>query len=229
MRYFENASRGRKRSRTPEGDQVEDAGEQPKRPRTESEPAMSGALPTADVQPEAVKDASSQEPIVEEPLPSVDQPVETTNKPTPHAHPPAARLRMTVTSGFYVRSLCHDLGLACSSLGLMSSLVRSRQGDYTLNQNVLEFQDLDKGSAVWEPQIQKQLEDFMETEGWEAVELEDNEAWEEKKGELMKKRREEDREISYKGGGRGKGKGNWKGKGNGARHHYSKKMNGTRD
>jgi tRNA pseudouridine55 synthase len=230
--YSNNASRGRKRSRTPEDDQVQDAGEQPKRPRTESEPAMSGALPSTESHAEAVDDTTAQEPAgssIETPLPSEGQPAETTSEPTSQTHPPAARLRMTVTSGFYVRSLCHDLGLACSSLGLMSSLIRSRQGDYTLNQNVVEFEDFDKGSAVWEPQIQKQLESFMETEGWEVEELEDDEAWEEKKGELMKRRKQEDRETSYRGGGRGKGKGNWKGKGNGSRHHYSKNMNGARD
>lgn len=47
--------------------------------------------------------------------------------------PPAARLRMTVTSGFYVRSLCHDLGQAVGSLAIMSELVRTRQGQFSLN------------------------------------------------------------------------------------------------
>jgi tRNA pseudouridine55 synthase len=247
--YTKNASRGRKRSRTPEGDQVQNAGEQPKRPRTDSEPAMSGALPSQDAQAEGGVDTAATEAIpdlsAEAPVPSEETPAENveqasemdveaptthpteadnTNDNTPQPQPPAARLRMTVTSGFYVRSLCHDLGLACSSLGLMSSLVRSRQGDYTLNENVVEFADIEKDPETWEPQIQKQLEDFMKQEGWEAEELEDDETWQAKKSELMKRRREEDRETSYRGGGR---KGNWKGQGKG-RNHYSKNMNGER-
>jgi tRNA pseudouridine55 synthase len=244
-----HARRGRKRSRTPESDHVDNAGEQPKRPRTDSEPAMSGGLPSDEVPVETASEALTEETrtdtVVEAPVPVEEQPAETVveaaqieadtttteNKgqgsaagSTPQPQPPAARIRMTVTSGFYVRSLCHDLGLACSSLGLMSSLIRSRQGDYTLDQNVVEFSDLEKGPEVWEPKIQKQLEEFMEKEGWEAEELVDDETWEEKKSELMKRRKEDDRNTSYRGGG--KGKGNWKGKGGG--NYYSKNMNGGR-
>ncbi|KAJ4339167.1 pseudouridine synthase pus4, partial [Ascochyta clinopodiicola] len=93
--------------------------------------------------------------------------------------PPAARLRMTVTSGFYVRSLCHDLGVACGSLGIMSSLIRTRQGDYALGgANVLEYADLEKGPDVWEPQVERLLSSFMEREGWGEV-FEEHEWWEE--------------------------------------------------
>lgn len=66
---------------------------------------------------------------------------------------PAARLRMTVSSGFYVRSLCHDLGAAVGSLGLMAALERSRQGEFELGKNVLEFEDLEKGEDVWAPKL----------------------------------------------------------------------------
>jgi tRNA pseudouridine55 synthase len=236
--------RARKRSRSPHGDQVENAGEQPKRPRTDSEPAMSGGLPVEHTATETAIEPgiteSTAEKAVEAPVPAEEKPVETvaeaefveaptetsnqepTNDSSPPPQPPAARIRMTVTSGFYVRSLCHDLGLACSSLGIMSALIRSRQGDYTLNDNVVEFSDLEKDPEIWEPKVRKQLEDFMEKEGWEAEELEDDEAWEEKKADLMKRRRENDRDTSYKGGNRGKG--NWKGKGGG--NYYSKNMNG---
>jgi tRNA pseudouridine55 synthase len=78
--------------------------------------------------------------------------------------PPAARLRMTVTSGFYVRSLCHDLGEAVGSLGIMSSLVRSRQGDYVLGENVLEWEELEKGEDVWGEKIESMLADWQEKE-----------------------------------------------------------------
>lgn len=72
---------------------------------------------------------------------------------------------MTVTSGFYVRSLCHDLGEAVGSLGLMSSLVRSRQGDFELGKNVLEYEDLTRGEEVWEPKVKAMLEEWQEKEG----------------------------------------------------------------
>jgi len=75
----------------------------------------------------------------------------------PQPKPPAARLRMTVTSGFYVRSLCHDLGAAVNSLALMSSLVRTRQGDFELGKNVLEYSDLTKGEEVWGPKVEEML------------------------------------------------------------------------
>jgi tRNA pseudouridine55 synthase len=249
--YAKNASRGtKKRSRSPENDSVDNAGDQPKRPRTDSEPAMSGALPSQEDSAAPAKDVAMEEPTaesttestVEATIPAEEKPAETveaaiqadedapsiepttTDATTPLLSPPAARLRMTVTSGFYVRSLCHDLGLACSSLGLMSSLIRSRQGDYTLGQNVVEFSDIEKEPEVWEPLVQKQLEEFMQKEGWEAEELEDDEAWNEKKGELMSRRRDDDRNTSYKGGNRGKG-GGWRGKGKGG-NRYSKGMNG---
>jgi tRNA pseudouridine55 synthase len=81
---------------------------------------------------------------------------------------PACRLRMTVTSGFYVRSLAHDLGTTVNSLGLMSSLVRTRQGDFELGQNVLEYNDLAKGEDEWAPKVGNMLADWRENEGIES-------------------------------------------------------------
>ncbi|KAG9190962.1 tRNA pseudouridine55 synthase [Alternaria panax] len=246
------ARRGRKRSRSPENDHVEGAGQQPKILKTDFEHAMSGALPTEDVPTEGASAKNNAMGVsVEAPVPteekaaaSVEQAeatedsstttqkidVEATSTTASAAtsasipQPPAARLRMTVTSGFYVRSLCHDLGLACNSLGLMSSLIRSRQGDYTLGQNVLEYSDLEDASK-WEPQLQKQLEEFMEKESWEVEELDDDESWEVRKKELMESRKDSDREKSYRGGGN---KWNSKGKGKYGRNGYSKKMDGGR-
>jgi tRNA pseudouridine55 synthase len=255
------AKKSRKRSRSPESDHVEGAGQQPKVPRTDTEPAMSGALPSQEVSNEAfiTQDACTEttiaEPTIaeptteasipteENPAPSIEQAAaqestaqpttDATTSPEPKPQPPAARLRMTVTSGFYVRSLCHDLGLACSSLGIMSSLVRSRQGAYTLNQNVLESSDLDD-PAKWEPQLQKQLEHFMQEEGWEAEEVEDEETWQSRKKEVMEQRGEDDRDRAYRGGGN-KGKwnnaGGWNNKGKGkwgGKNSYSKNMDGGR-
>ncbi|KAI9768235.1 MAG: hypothetical protein M1840_005065 [Geoglossum simile] len=74
--------------------------------------------------------------------------------------PPAARIRMTVTSGFYVRSLCHDLGHAVGSMGIMSELVRTRQGKFSLKENVLEYDDLIKGEDEWGPKIDEMLSNW---------------------------------------------------------------------
>lgn len=73
---------------------------------------------------------------------------------------PAARIRMTVSSGFYVRSLCHDLGVAVGSLGLMSTLVRTRQERFFLGKNVLEYDELAKGEDVWAPKVLEMLSEW---------------------------------------------------------------------
>ena len=74
--------------------------------------------------------------------------------------PPAARLSMTVTSGFYVRSFCHDLGQEVGSLGIMSELIRKRQGDFNLGENVLEYGELEKGEDVWAPKVERLLAEW---------------------------------------------------------------------
>ncbi|KAL9599752.1 MAG: hypothetical protein Q9219_003635 [cf. Caloplaca sp. 3 TL-2023] len=74
--------------------------------------------------------------------------------------PPAARLSMIVTSGFYVRSFCHDLGKAVGSLGIMSELVRTRQADFKLGCNVLDYEDLQKGEEVWAPKVERMLDEW---------------------------------------------------------------------
>lgn len=83
-------------------------------------------------------------------------------KTTPSKGPPAARLRMTVTSGFYVRSLCHDLGAAVGSAALMAKLERTKQGDFELGKNVLEYEDLEAGEKVWGPKVEAMLDDWYE-------------------------------------------------------------------
>lgn len=74
--------------------------------------------------------------------------------------PPAAKLRMTVTSGFYVRSLCHDLGAAVGSAALMAELERTQQGQFELGKNVLEYSDLERGESVWGPKVEAMLDDW---------------------------------------------------------------------
>jgi tRNA pseudouridine55 synthase len=81
-----------------------------------------------------------------------------TDAPPKEVGPPAARIRMTVTSGFYVRSLCHDLGEAVGSQAMMAELIRTRQGQFELGQNVLEYGDLKKGEDVWGPMVEAMLD-----------------------------------------------------------------------
>jgi tRNA pseudouridine55 synthase len=76
--------------------------------------------------------------------------------------PPAAKLRMIVTSGFYVRSLCHDLGEAVGSAALMAELTRTRQGEFELGKNVLDYTDLEKGEEVWGPKVEAMLDKWAE-------------------------------------------------------------------
>ena len=78
--------------------------------------------------------------------------------------PPAAKLRMTVTSGFYVRSLCHDLGTAVGSAALMAELERTQQGQFELGKNVLEYSDLEKGEGVWGSKVEGMLDEWCQRE-----------------------------------------------------------------
>ena len=77
----------------------------------------------------------------------------------PHT-PLAVRLRMTVTSGFYVRSLCHDIGKTLGSAAVMAALSRTRQGDFALGHNVLDYAVIDKGENVWGPKVKDALEEW---------------------------------------------------------------------
>ncbi|KAH6689590.1 tRNA pseudouridine synthase B [Plectosphaerella plurivora] len=88
--------------------------------------------------------------------PSADAPLPWTDK-----GPAAARIRMTVTSGFYVRSFCHDLGQKVGSAGLMAELSRPRQGDFSLGVNCLEYADLSKGEKEWAPKVSKLLAEWQ--------------------------------------------------------------------
>ncbi|KAL7948999.1 pseudouridine synthase [Trichoderma barbatum] len=87
-----------------------------------------------------------------------DSPDESTPPPWSDEGPPAARIRLKVTSGFYVRSFCHDLGTKLGSAGLMAELARVRQSDFTIGgTNCLEYDDLAKGEEVWGPKVADML------------------------------------------------------------------------
>jgi len=88
------------------------------------------------------------------PPPSPDAP-----PPWEGVGPPAVKIRMTVTSGFYVRSLCHDLGEKLGSGALMAELARTRQNKFVLgSENCLEYDDLLQGEEIWAPKVQHALD-----------------------------------------------------------------------
>ncbi|KAK4043026.1 pseudouridine synthase [Parachaetomium inaequale] len=73
--------------------------------------------------------------------------------------PAAAKIRMTVTSGFYVRSLCHDLGEKLGCGAMMAELSRTRQGQFVLEgENCMEYDELLKGEEVWGPKVHRMLD-----------------------------------------------------------------------
>jgi tRNA pseudouridine55 synthase len=82
---------------------------------------------------------------------------------------PAARIRLTVCSGFYVRSFAHDLGIACHSLSHMAALLRTRQADFTTDVSVaapglipaITYMDLETGEETWARKIVPQLEAWV--------------------------------------------------------------------
>lgn len=81
---------------------------------------------------------------------------------------PACRLRMTVSGGFYVRSLCYDLGLKMNSGAYMADLVRTKQGDFTFEEAV-PWEDF-TGGGPWEDKVVSILQNppkhFKEPEGF---------------------------------------------------------------
>lgn len=83
---------------------------------------------------------------------------------------PAVKIRLTVSSGFYVRSFAYDLGVACGSLATMAELVRTRQAGFTMRDRVaaqaclkaVTSEDLQAGEHVWAPIIKQHLTSWME-------------------------------------------------------------------
>lgn len=128
----------------------------PKPPPSEPPTPTKSELNPAETKPplHETPPPKNQQPLPAEPSPTKPSP--TIPSPT-RKGPPAVTLRMTVTSGFYVRSLSHDLGKAVGSLAMMSQLVRTRQGGFELGRNVLEWEDLEQGEEVWGPRVEAML------------------------------------------------------------------------
>jgi tRNA pseudouridine55 synthase len=125
---------------------------------SEIEPMMSGALPVPDDDTDGNEQRTANVPTVVE----KDEANSTENEDIPLG--PAARIRMTVTSGFYVRSLCHDLSKELGSVGVMAELIRTRQGEFELGRNVLEYTDVEKEEETWGPKVRTFLEEWQKSE-----------------------------------------------------------------
>ena len=125
--------------------------------RKEEDPSvcMSGALQISN------GESKEQAPkMIEDDESSLANTEQSSTSSPPQKGPPAVKLRMTVTSGFYVRSFSHDLGKKVGSLAMMCELVRIRQGDFRLGQNVLEYEDIGKGEEIWAPKIERLLNEW---------------------------------------------------------------------
>jgi len=62
------------------------------------------------------------------------------------------QLLIDCSKGTYIRSLCHDIGTRLGCGGVMSSLIRTRSGEYTLEQcHTLEeiINDAENGNCTW--------------------------------------------------------------------------------
>jgi tRNA pseudouridine55 synthase len=70
---------------------------------------------------------------------------------------PACKLRMTVSGGFYVRSLCYDLGMKLDSGAYMAELVRTRQGGFGI-EDAVEWEEFVEGGG-WEDKVIRILKD----------------------------------------------------------------------
>jgi tRNA pseudouridine55 synthase len=132
-----------------------------KRPKTQSGLPEKSSTPTSTAPKDPTEPVSSNSTSATA-AEHVHVPPPSSTTPSPA---PACTISLTVSSGFYVRSFAHDLGLACNSLGIMASLVRSRQGNFSLNPDadsapygVLSYADLGLGEDYWGPKVTAMLE-----------------------------------------------------------------------
>lgn len=119
-------------------------------------------------QPSSPKEAQNELPPTKKAtLHTHDHTLNLSATPSPS---PAALIRLTVSSGFYVRSFAHDLGRTCSSHGIMASLLRSRQATYTVLSppetpglvSTLTYADLEAGEETWGPKMSDMLTRWMD-------------------------------------------------------------------
>ena len=146
-------------------DCVDSSDRKRKRQKMQDEDAESAASPSAQpprLDPDSDR-SSSHEGTPDTAKADTPEAAEPATSPAPQSEsdhqPPAVKIRVTATSGFYVRSLCHDLGRALGSVAFMANLVRTRQGRFQLGKNVIEFANLAEGEEVWRPQIEGMLKE----------------------------------------------------------------------
>lgn len=155
-----------KRKRGEEEEEIEPANKKSKEdvspatvePEQVVDNAAAAATETETEQPQDEDGKSEDNTSKVEPKPESEEHDQSATERPPCAAP-ACRIRMKVTSGFYVRSLCHDLGAAVGSLGIMANLVRLQQGGFELGKNVLEYDDVRKAEEVWAPKVAELLEE----------------------------------------------------------------------
>lgn len=136
-----------KRKPSPDADSAKGEDQEVAKKQKVGESGEAQPAPVSEPEPAAPESASEGAPVAAD-VPS--QP-----------RSPAVKIKMTVTSGFYVRSLAHDLGKAVGSCAFMSELVRSRQGDFELHPDkVLEYKDLEAGEEVWGPKVSQFLSEW---------------------------------------------------------------------
>ncbi|KAK4148077.1 pseudouridine synthase [Dichotomopilus funicola] len=138
---------------------VSEEQDQPQPPAAKRKKTNTGAPAATAAEPALMSGALGQLPPkgrgsdLIAPAPSADTP-----PPWEGKGPAAAKIRMTVTSGFYVRSLCHDLGEKLGCGAMMAELSRTRQGQFVLGgANCMEYENLLKGEQVWGPQVEQML------------------------------------------------------------------------
>ncbi|PKY03582.1 pseudouridine synthase [Aspergillus campestris IBT 28561] len=163
----EGASSTKRKSPPPAGDEGSEPGKKQKVSAegdavpTQTEESSSSPSKTAPAT-DAPESTPAEETKAEEKAEKKEGEEEKKEKPTP-PQPAAVKITMTVSSGFYVRSLAHDLGKALGSCGLMSALIRTRQADFELEEDkILEYKDLEAGEEVWGPKVQRFLEQWEE-------------------------------------------------------------------
>ncbi|KAK9458533.1 pseudouridine synthase [Lipomyces oligophaga] len=88
---------------------------------------------------------------------------QSTNILTPPAQQyPSIRLKATVSSGTYIRSLVHDLAMAMGTKAYTAELVRTRQGPWKLGKNVLSYAELLQAEQNTQSNFLEQVLHYLE-------------------------------------------------------------------
>lgn len=94
---------------------------------------------------EMVHQAQEAAHVPDAPAPKIEQVDSPEQSPQTGLRPAAFSVRMTVSSGTYVRSIIHEIGLALGSAAHVVKLTRTRQGEFSLHG---DEEALDKAGVV---------------------------------------------------------------------------------